>query len=388
MVSTGFGCQHHHECHMQFLFRCSVITFGSANYANKAETMHRQMWDCEVWILPRIFVSWRQRQGQKEFKIWLVYNRVNYYAPFYGKELADLILDGDLVILQIQKLYQDVKNIVKWLPKNTRINGVIQQICMHLCAGALIAGTVRFQSGVGDTSPVSWLPFPVNTGVLTELVVRKRKSATTTTDTQEKLAQPSSQPATTGPTAAKVAKVSLSSPIGSDHTDIELMPNQCHCGEAYADDVALKRHIKVVHKNDYWACSGEWVWDNRTESWCPQVCKDKFALWKHFCTQHQDRYLHYCPVKDCKWGTDDISTLPQHIRKFHKRKPASDVVAHTLVCLKCKQNFAQKHKLNNHILICGTEDRPFACNKCEYTCRSTDQLQVHMKQKHPATPGD
>ena len=301
-------------------------------------------------------------RAKKEFKIRLVYNRVNYYAPFYGKELVDLILDGDPVMLQIQKTYQDVKNIVKWLPKDTRINGVIQQISMHLRVSALIAGTVRFQSGVRDTSPVSQLPFPVDTGVLKELVVHKRKSATTTTDTQETSAQPSSQPATAGPTAVKVAKVSLSSPIGSDQTDIELMANQCHCGEAYADDMALKRHIKVVHKNDYWACSGEWVWDDRTESRCPQVCKDKFALWKHFRMQHQDRYLHYCPVKDCKWGTDEISTLPQHIRKVHKRKPASDVAAHALVCLKCKQNFAQKHKLNNHILICGTEDRPFTCN--------------------------
>ena len=61
---------------------------------------------------------------------------------------------------------------------------------------------------------------------------------------------------------------------------------------------------------------------------------------------------------------------------------------HALVCPKCKQNFAQKQKMNNHILICGTDDRLFACNKCEYTCRSTNQLRVHKKQKHPATPGD
>ena len=118
------------------------------------------------------------------------------------------------------------------------------------------------------------------------------------------------------------------------------------------------------------------------------MCKDKFALWKHFRTQHQDRYLHYCTVKDCKWGTDEISTLPQHIRKVHKRKLASDVAVHALVCPKCKQHFVQKHKLNNHILICGTQDRPFACDKCDHTCRSTDQLRVHKKQKHPTTPGD
>ena len=115
-----------------------------------------------------------EKRAKKEFKIRLVYNGVNYYAPFYGKELADLILEGDPVMLQIQKMYQDVKNIVKWLPKDTRINRAIQQISMHLHASALIAGTVRFQSGVRDTSPVSQLPFPVDTGVLKELVVCKR----------------------------------------------------------------------------------------------------------------------------------------------------------------------------------------------------------------------
>ena len=190
-----------------------------------------------------------EKRPRKDFKIRLVYNGVNYYAPFYGKELAYLILDGDPVMLQIQKSYQDVKNLVRHLPKNTHINGAIQQLSMHLHAGVLIAENVRFQSGVRDTSPVSQLPFPVNTGVLKEPVVHKRKSATATA-TQETSSQKSSQPATTGPTAAKVAKVSLSSLIRSDQTDIEFMPNQCHCGEAYADNMALKRHIKVVHKND------------------------------------------------------------------------------------------------------------------------------------------
>ena len=40
------------------------------------------------------------------------------------------------------------------------------------------------------------------------------------------------------------------------------MEHQCHCGVAYDDDISLKRHIKVVHRNNYWACSGEWVWDD------------------------------------------------------------------------------------------------------------------------------
>ena len=68
----------------------------------------------------------------KEFKIRLVYNGVNYYAPFYSKELAEVILDGDPVMAQIQRSYQDVKNLANRLPQNTQINGAVQQICMHM----------------------------------------------------------------------------------------------------------------------------------------------------------------------------------------------------------------------------------------------------------------
>ena len=46
-----------------------------------------------------------QDRSPKEFKIRLVYNGVNYYAPFYSKELAEVILDGDPVMAQIQRSY-------------------------------------------------------------------------------------------------------------------------------------------------------------------------------------------------------------------------------------------------------------------------------------------
>ena len=182
-----------------------------------------------------------QDRSPKEFKIWLVYNGVNYYAPFYSKELAEVILDGDPVMAQIQRSYQDVKNITNRLPQNTQINGALQQLCMHMQASALIASSVRFQSGVGDTSPVSQLPFPVDTGVVEEPIVRKRKATAAQGSASKKATTgptPStSQQQTTGPTAP-----SFTSPIGSDRTDIELMEHQCHCGMAFDDDIALKRH--------------------------------------------------------------------------------------------------------------------------------------------------
>ena len=328
-----------------------------------------------------------EERPRKEFQIRLVYNGVNYYAPFYPKELGEVILDGDPVMAQIQRTYQDVKNIVSRIPQNTRINGALQQISMHLRASALIASTVRFQAGVGDTSPVSQLPFPVDTGVVQEPIVRKRKATAAQPSASKKArtettASTSAEP-TTGPSAP-----SFTSPIGSDRTDIELMEHQCHCGEAYDDDIALKRHIKVVHRNNYWPCSGEWVWDDGTESRCPKVCKDKYALWKHFRTQHQNRYLHYCPVDTCNWGTDEITTLPQHVQNIHKRKPVAEVASQQIKCPNCKKPFSQKGKMRKHLLICGNQDKPFPCSECDEAFRDHDRLRIHKKQKHPERAGD
>ena len=74
---------------------------------------------------------------------------------------------------------------------------------------------------MGDTFPVSQLPFPVDTGVVEEPIVRKRKAIAAQGSASKKATTgptPStSQQQTTGPTAP-----SFTSPIGSDRTDIQL----------------------------------------------------------------------------------------------------------------------------------------------------------------------
>ena len=158
------------------------------------------------------------------------------------------------------------------------------------------------------------------------------------------------------------------------------MEHQCHCGMAFDDEIALKRHIKVVHRNNYWACSGEWVWDDRTESHCPQVCTDKFNLWKHFRTQHQDWYLHYCPVDSCNWGTNERTALPQHIQNIHKWKPVADVASQQIKCPKCNKLFSEKNKMRAHLLICGNQDKPFQCSECDEAFRCTVIKVPHPKK--------
>ena len=122
------------------------------------------------------------------------------------------------------------------------------------------------------------MPVPLQTGA-TEPILRKRKHADETT--------------AEGELAPKC------SADGFDCKDCELMPRQCHCGKVSDTTNNLKRHITVIHKNDNWSCSGEWEYDDGSVEPCPQICSDYFALWKHFRTLHQGRYLYYCDIAGC-----------------------------------------------------------------------------------------
>ena len=38
---------------------------------------------------------------------------------------------------------------------------------------------------------------------------------------------------------------------------------------------------------------------------CEHIGVDRFALWKHFRSIHQGRYLYYCDVEGCDHGADE-----------------------------------------------------------------------------------
>ena len=116
----------------------------------------------------------------KDFKIRLIFNGVNHYAPFFPKELGDVINTGYKTLKKVREVYQDVKQVIGKIPTKAKINGALQQMSIHLRAAAQIAETVRFECGVGDTTAVSQLPVPLQTGA-TEPILRKRKRADETT---------------------------------------------------------------------------------------------------------------------------------------------------------------------------------------------------------------
>ena len=120
----------------------------------------------------------------KDFKICLVFNGINHYAPFYPKELGNLINTGYKRMKQVRENYQDIKEVSQKIPKNVKINGALQQMLIHLRAAAQIAESIRFECGVGDTSSVSQLPMPLDTGASLPSV-RKCKRAEETEDTEQ-----------------------------------------------------------------------------------------------------------------------------------------------------------------------------------------------------------
>ena len=134
---------------------------------------------------------------------------------------------------------------------------------LFICGlGLVLPILVRFESGVGDTSSVATLPYPLETGT-PETVLHKRKSpraetVTTATTSKEKTTS-TGQPAQGE--EEQPAKKQKGSANGSGRTDVILMPFQCHCGSVFNNNRELHRHITVAHKNEYWNCSGEWIWD-------------------------------------------------------------------------------------------------------------------------------
>ena len=263
-------------------------------------------------------------------------------------------------------------------------------MAIHLRAGASIADMVRFKSGVDGTSSVATLPYPLETGA-PETVLCKRKSpwaetvtmATTSKETTTSTGQPAQGE------EEQPAKKQKGSANGSGRTDVILMPFECHCGSVFNNNREFCRHITVAHKNEYWNCSGEWIWDDGSETPCPTICADHFTLWKHFRSLHQDRYLYYCDVAGCKYGNDKQTQIPKHKLQEHAKKSSDTETLKVLKCSVCLKVFGQCSKLTQHAQICGKpRTLPFQCEKCPKNFHERDQLHIHTKQVHPAVIGD
>ena len=72
-----------------------------------------------------------------------------------------------------------------------------------------------------------------------------------------------------------------------------------------------------------------------------------------------------CEVKGCGIKVATESKLKRHMYASHKRK--KELKYH---CNECPKVYDQQSKLKLHVAVVHRGERPFKCNRCDYTARS------------------
>ena len=174
------------------------------------------------------------------------------------------------------------------------------------------------------------------------------------------------------------------------HKELKHGPDQCFCGKAGLKTQAEKEnHFKIAHhqkgrginpktgkKNDLWACVT-----------CNKTCKDNRAVWKHFCTQHLNMFIHYCPVEGCNEGNDQKDSIVSHIMKNQSDQHEWIEKCQQqkwLICHKCHKFFLSVKGKHSHMSTCG---KPKIKSNCPYehcfkSYTSEEALDSHIQTNH------
>ena len=174
------------------------------------------------------------------------------------------------------------------------------------------------------------------------------------------------------------------------HKELKHGPDQCFCGKAGLKTQAEKEnHFKIAHhqkgrginpktgkKNDLWACVT-----------CNKTCKDNWAVWKHFRTQHLNMFIYYCPVEGCNEGNDQKDSIVSHIMKNHSDQHEWIEKCQQqkwLICHKCHKFFLSVKGKHSHMSTC---EKPKIKSNCPYehcfkSYTSEEALDSHIQTNH------
>jgi hypothetical protein len=136
----------------------------------------------------------------------------------------------------------------------------------------------------------------------------------------------------------------------------------CHiCGKSM-NSSAMASHLKTVHVFEPSSCSE-----------CGVSCKNKKYLIAHMRTHNTIPF----PCETCGKHFRTKRSLSEHITCVHLKD-------NSYKCEHCGKGFPKKEKLKMHILCLHTsnEDKPFACEKCEYRCSRRDSIKNHIQNNH------
>ncbi len=132
----------------------------------------------------------------------------------------------------------------------------------------------------------------------------------------------------------------------------------CHCGKAFTQKGALRRHIQVIHNEEKpYKCSFE----N-----CNAAFSRKNSLNVH-CVEHTGKYPFTCTL--CNKGFKLKDSLTVHFKTHTGEKE---------LCPHCGEGFSQKSALRRHIKTIHEQLKPF---KCSYDgCSAAFSRDVYLKE--------
>ncbi|CAH1780327.1 unnamed protein product [Owenia fusiformis] len=151
------------------------------------------------------------------------------------------------------------------------------------------------------------------------------------------------------------------------------------CGETYATNGSLTRHIARVHNGS----------KKFTCTFCGKKCFDSTGLKLHIAV-HTGEKNQVCPV--CSYRCIQKAQLLSHIRRVHdtdKKKPAKFILdpeaANTYYCRLCEFSSKYKGNLKMHMQRRhgeGTTNEQILCTDCGKAFRFKDDLQKHVERVH------
>lgn len=134
------------------------------------------------------------------------------------------------------------------------------------------------------------------------------------------------------------------------------------CGKLCATKSDFTRHIKRVHGNPV-SCKE-----------CGKSFRNKHQMEIHYNIEHSDSDEFVCKECGKRCGNRQRLTLHAYIHESPK-----------FTCAYCGKQFKNKYSLEQHDRT-HTGEKPFKCEKCDYTTAAVGNIAAHMKHVHQRVP--
>lgn len=156
-------------------------------------------------------------------------------------------------------------------------------------------------------------------------------------------------------------------------------PFRCNvCGKAFAAKGYLDQHLDVHNADKVYPCP-----------LCPKRFQSQPSLSQHKATHGQQGRTYQDPLSEGTAAPEKVKCgecgvlfatkryLRQHVANKHSKRSSSACTT----CEICGKVLSRKYELRCHMRT-HTQERPFSCQRCPFTCRYRNGLMAHFKHVH------